>query len=364
MATELSPTVMSRVDRSGPAVALPAAESSWRGFVRRFLALLLGLLAFIGALNYLVNPEDIYAPHLMPPVTCNVRAQKADLLSKAQPKPEALMFGSSRLMTIEPQQVERLTGLRTFNVSVSAAYTEDYYVLLRYAVERAQVEPKLVIIGVDVEAFHDHEPRNAYLLQPNALGGYLLKGEARGEGWRRFTTLFTIYQTRLSFASLWSRLGGKRTSTVEFTADGALKEDPWQKQIREGKFDRAKGLQAMIAQYVARWKSYTALDRDRMDYLAATLRYARAHGARVVVIATPMHPELRKALDPYGYEQRQEQMHAAVAKLAQAEGAQFVDVSDPASYGGLPEHFYDGVHEDSYNAERMIEAALGKHAVQ
>src|SRR3954465_808069 len=103
MATELSPTVMSRMDRSGPAVALPAAESAWRGFVRRFLALLVGLLAAIGLLNYLVNPEGIYAPKRVPPVTWNVRAQKADLLSKAEPKPEALLFGSSRLMTIQPE---------------------------------------------------------------------------------------------------------------------------------------------------------------------------------------------------------------------------------------------------------------------
>src|SRR5205814_5789343 len=105
-------------------------------------------------------------------------------LSRAGAKPEALLLGSSRLMTIAPSEVEKRTGLRTFNAAVNAAYTEDFYVLLRYAMERAGARPKLVLIGLDVEALHNHEPENEYLLQPNALGAYLQKGESRGGAWR------------------------------------------------------------------------------------------------------------------------------------------------------------------------------------
>src|SRR4051812_4908222 len=349
---------------AGSAELTPAAAHAglWRVFVRRFLLLLIALVVFIGLLNFIVSPEGIYPTALLPPVTWNMRANKAELLAKANP--EALLLGSSRLMMVKPSEVERATGLRTFNAAVNAAYAEDFYVLLRYAEERGHAQPKLVIIGVDVEAFHDHEPENEYLLQPNALGAFLQKGEARGAGWRRFTHLFTVYQTKLSFISLFQRMGGKRGSNVEFNLDGSPVEDPWKKQIREGRFDRAKGLQAMITQYIGRWKSYTGLSSDRVDFLAAAVRYARAHGARVVVMATPIHPELRQALAAYGYEERENLVHDDLRRLAQEEGAEFVDLSRPEIYGGTPEHFYDGVHQDEYNAERLMAAALGKHAVQ
>ena len=339
-------------------------EHAWRRFVLRFLALLLGLLATIGLLNLLVDPEGIYGSHLLPPVTWNTRAAKAELLAAADPKPEALVFGSSRLMTIPPADVERATGLRTFNAAVNAAYAEDFYVLLRYAVERGGARPKLVLIGLDAEAFHDHEPENDYLLQPNALGGYLQKGEARGAAWRRFTNLFTVYQTKLSFLSLYDRMGGKKINAVEFAADGAPKEDPWLRQRAAGDHDLEKRIQGTAAEYIPRYKSYTAPSRNRLDYFAATLRYARAHGARVIVFTTPMHPELERALAPYGYAERKHQAYSSARIIAGYEGAEFYDFSAPESFGGAPEHFYDGVHVDATNAERLLGTVLKQHAVQ
>jgi hypothetical protein len=341
--------------------------AAWRHFVGCFLRLLFALVAGIGLLNYLVNPEGIYAPRLLPPVTWNTRAAKAELLAAA--RPEALILGSSRVMTIPPAAIERATGLRTFNAAVNAAYAEDFYVLLRYAVERAGARPKLALIGLDAEAFHDHEPENEYLLQPNALGGYLQKGEARGAAWRRFTNLFTIYQTKLSFLSLYDRMGGMKVNAVEFAADGSPKEDPWLRQRAAGKYDKQAKIEGTAAEYIPRYKSYTGVSRDRLDYFAATLRYARERGVRVIVFATPVHPELERALAPFGYERRKTEAYAAARKIAQQEGAEFLDLSDPENFGGAPEHFYDGVHVDADNANRLMDTLLSKtrlssHAVQ
>jgi len=352
------------VEASIPAAAEgPAVHAAvWRKFVRGFLVLLIVLVAAIGLLNYLVNPEGIYATHLLPPVTWNTRAAKTELL--AQAKPEALILGSSRLMTISPSEVEHATGLRTFNASVNAAYAEDFYVLLRYAVERAGARPKLILIGLDAEAFHDHEPENEYLLQPNALGGYLQKGEGRGAAWHRFTNLFTVYQTKLSFLSLYDRMGGKKVNAVEFAADGSLREDPWQRQRAAGNYDLAGKIAGTEAEYIPRYKSYTAVSRDRLDYLAATLRYAHEHGARVIVFATPVHPELERALAPFGYERRKKEAYASARIVAAFDGAEFLDLSHPESFGGSAEHFYDGVHVDAENAAQLMRTVLGTHAVQ
>jgi hypothetical protein len=348
-----------------PNASAPAlGEAGWKVFVRRFVALLVALVALVGALNFLVNPEGIYPPRLLPPVTWNTRPAKAELLAAADPKPEALLLGSSRLMTISPKEVERVTGLRAFNAAVNAAYTEDFYVLLRYAVERAGMRPKLVLIGLDAEAFHDREPQNEYLSQPNALAGYLQKGEQRGAAWRRFTTLFTVYQTKLSFVSLYDRLGGRKVNAVDFAADGSLREDPWQRQRAAANYDLAARIQGTAAEYAPRYKSYGGPAPDRLDYLAATLRYAREHGARVIVFMTPVHPELARALAPFGYEQRKRAALDAARAVAAREGAEFLDLSAPESFGGAPENFYDGVHVDARNAELLVRAVLRKNALQ
>lgn len=346
---------------------LPAARSdelAWRGFVRRFLALLLGALAAIAALNFLVDPQGMYATRLLPPLTWNTRPAKAELLARAQPKPEALLLGSSRLMTIAPNEVERATGLRTFNAAVNAAYTEDYYALLRYAVEQAGVRPKLVLIGVDVESFHDHEPPNEYLLQPNALGAYLERGERQGAAWQRFTNLFSLYQTKLSFVSLYDRLGGKKINAVDFRPDGSLAQDPWARQKAAGNFDLPARIRRTTEEYKPRYQRYTALSRERLDYLADAVRYARARGARVVMFATPAHPQLTAALAEHGYEERARQARAAMLAIAEREGAEFVAAGAPAEFGGSPDNFYDGVHVDEVNAARLIARVLKTDAVQ
>jgi hypothetical protein len=339
-------------------------EFAWRKFVARFVLLLLALVAVIGLLNFLVNPEGMYATRLLPPVTWNTRPAKAELLAKDQPKPEALLLGSSRVMTIPPAEIERRTSLRTFNAGVNAAYTEDFYVLLRYAVERAGVRPKLVLIGLDAEAFHDHEPENEYLSQPNELASFLIKKEAKDAEWRRFTTLWTVYQTKLSFVSLYDRLGGKKINAVDFDANGAMQQDPWLRQQAKGNYDLGAHIAGTAKEYTPRYQSFTGVSADRLEYFAATLRYAREHGARVIVFATPIHPQLEQTLASYGYEQRKSDVYAAARAVAEREGAEFVDLSAPASFGGAPGHFYDGVHLDAYNADRLIGAVLRPNAVQ
>jgi len=356
---------MQYVSVEAPAAAVPATHQfAWRKFVARFVLALAALIAGIGLLNFVVNPEGIYATSLLPPLTWNTRPAKAELLARMDPRPEALLLGSSRVMTISPAEIQRRTGLPTFNAGVNAAYAEDFYVLLRYAVERAGARPKLVLVGLDAEAFHDHEPENEYLSQPNELASFLLKGEARGAGWRRFTTLWTVYQTKLSFVSLYDRLGGKKINAVDFAADGAMREDPWLRQQAKGNYDLAAHIRGTATEYTPRYKSYTGVSPDRLEYFAATLRYARAHGARVIVFATPIHPELERALSAYGYEQRKAEAYSAARAIAQREGAEFVDLSAPAGFGGAPDHFYDGVHVDAYNAERLIGTVLRTNAVQ
>jgi hypothetical protein len=136
------------------------------------------------------------------------------------------------------------------------------------------------------------------------------------------------------------------------------------RQRAGGNYDLKTKIEGTSAEYIPRYKSYTGISRDRLDYFAATLRYAREHGVRVIVFATPVHPELERALAPFGYEQRKTEALAAGRIVAGLEGAEFLDLSRPESFGGTPEHFYDGVHVDAENAELLMRKVLSTHAIQ
>ncbi len=345
---------------SSPTVQYAAAEaeSPWRGFVRRFLALLVGAVACIAALNFLVNPESIYPTNLLPAVTWNTRPAKAEMMDRAQPRPQALILGSSRIMKLDPALVERLTGLPAFNAGVNVAMTEDYYVLLRYAVEHAHLPLKLVVIGVDVDAFHDREPINDYLLQPNPLGSYLLKGEARYAAWKRFTTLFNGYQTKLSFISLWDSLVRKRKPNYSFEADGYLHFNALEAERATGHYDLDSKLSVTVQQYLRRYEGFTKVSPQRLEYFTKTLQYSREHGIRVVVFLTPAHPRVIQALQARAYEQRREEVLAAVNRVCGQYGVALYDLSTLDKFGGRPSDFFDGVHPDENNSAKIVKAVL------
>jgi len=333
-------------------------EFAWRAFVRRFLGLLLCVLLLTAALNYLVNPESIYSTELLPPLTWNTRPDKAALMDRAQPHPQALVLGSSRIMKIEPAMVESLSGLPAFNAGVNTAMAEDYYVLVRYAAERARLPLKLVIIGVDVDAFHDHEPINDYLLQPNALGSFLQKGEARHAAWKRFTSLFNGYQTKLSLISLWDSLIARRKPNYHFEADGYLHFDQYEAERASGKYDLDGKIAITVGQYLRRYQGYSRPSAERLDYFDKTLQYCRDHGIRVVVFLTPTHPRVVAALQPRGYAQRRQEVLAAVSALCARHGVPFRDFSTLDTFDGLPSDFFDGVHPDETNLAKITTLLL------
>jgi hypothetical protein len=343
--------------QEAPPEAGPEATVPWRGFVLRFLGLLGGVLAAVALLNYLVNPESIYATSILPPLTWNTRPEKAALMDRAQPPPQALLLGSSRIMKLDPAQIERRTGLPAFNAGVNVAMAEDYYALLRYAVERSRMPLKRVIIAADVDAFHDHEPTNDYLLQPNALGNYLQAGEQRFRRWKQFTLLFNGYQTKLSLISLWDAVHG-RNANYRFEPNGYVHFLQYEAERSRGHYDLDGKVNTTIEQYLRRYQGYTSVSAQRLEYFRKTLAYARDRGIQVDVFLTPAHPRLLAALQQRNYGVLHAQVLEALRRTCAEYGAGFRDLSTLDTFGGRDADFYDGVHPDESNSARIVDALL------
>jgi hypothetical protein len=342
------------------------SESAWRSFLSRFLlTVVLGLFG-VGTLNYFVNPEGLYGTHFVPQILWGSRPQKAAMLKSVQPPPEALIMGSSRVMNILPAEVQAATGLRTFNAGVDLAKAEDFYILLRYAVEEAHLRPKLLILGCDVEVFHNHERVHYYLQQPSLLASFLWHSESQHWRWHSFTKLLSHEETQLSMESLYKSVRGKTTPFSHVEADGHVEDDEWERERAAGQQDLQREIRSTIDRFSPRYYDYSGLSEERLAYFDATLRYAHDHGIQTVVFLTPTHPAVEEGLRPHGYAERKQEVTAALQRISSAWSVPFYDFSSPEAFGGDPKDFYDGVHYDETFAPRMIAKMLPvrAHAVQ
>lgn len=341
--------------------AIGAREIGWPGFSRAFLGGLGLMLVGIALLNFLVNPMGIYPTKLFPTATWNTRDMKAELLDRASPKPQALILGSSTAMKVAPAEVERLTGLPTFNAAVAGALAEDYYFMLRYAVERAHADPKLVIIGVDVEAFHNHRPMDETLLESKALR-YLFPRNELLLGWKRFYKLFTLQQLRLSVRSLRLRTLVK----THLEPDGYLRYDVHEAERARGHYDLDSKVEEGAGAWLDHYSGYTGISAERQEYLEATLRYCHERGIKVVLFVTPLHPRVVAAIESKGYGDRKKEVLAMLGRVSKEWNVPVYDFSSIESFGGNPAWFYDGAHTDERNSDLMTVRLLkpGTSAIQ
>jgi hypothetical protein len=337
----------------------------WGKFVYWFAAALALLFLSIAGFNFIVNPMGLYPTRIFPVLVWNPREAKAQMLDGYKEKPQALILGSSRTMKIAPADVQRLTGLRTFNAGVSSAMVEDYYVMLRYAVERAHVNPKLVLIGVDLEAFDSRLQMDWWLLPSRGLS--LVSRRVSADSWaEKFNRAFSASQTRLSLQTIEILLTRNKLEPLrQLEPDGYVHWLDRETERAEGRLDLNTRIRETIGDYKPRFAS-DDISEDRLHYLESTLQYCHEHGFRAVVFLTPWHPRVIEALQPMGFSRRHDAILKRVSAMSEASGAQVYDFSDVSSFDGIADGFFDGIHIDERNASRLTARLLvgSEHAVQ
>src|SRR4051812_17663327 len=297
-------------------------RDSARRFVLHFGCAALLLLALVATMNFLLNPEDIYPPQLRPAIKMNSRRVKTRLSAAHMGKAQALILGSSRSMKLDPSEVQRLTGLETFNAAVDLATPEDEYALLRLVVEEHKSALKLLIVGVEVETFDDRPPIDENLLHSTQLRSYLAPADTGHYAWKGFTELLSSRQTLLSLRSLSLFVLRYPPPLVHFDQNGYLHYDQFEKQKSQGKFD----LPSQVNQWIERSGSLSGyrLSERRLAYFERVLKYAHDRGIRTVVFFTPMHPALLHAARSHGYDPLHEELGQRLARLCAANSAELL----------------------------------------
>lgn len=324
-------------------------DAKWRTFVHASLITTTISLLLLGSANFIVNPAGFYPTRLLPRLTESDALEKHSLLERAAPKPELIILGSSKAMKLSPKLAYELTGLVTFNASTGAAVPADMLQSVRHALNDLSITPRVVLIGVDVEMFHNGDRPTSHLPSLSARAQALLSPE----------------QTQQSIRSvrIWgSGVMPQKLRVIE--PDGYLREPRVEADVLRGVNTFDRDLPHLVSTYATMWRTYSAVSQEELNNLRELIELCRSKQIQVHIFLTPTHPRLEAALNPYRYPERKAEVQAALSKISSAAGVRFTDLSNIETFQGDLQDFYDGAHVSEPNAARMLRTLTSSHAVQ
>lgn len=343
-----------------------AVQERWQSPRLTWMIALCALCPLVlgSVLNLWVNPFRLYGAEVFDPATSNGRLRKYTLVCEQSPPPSTLILGSSRVMTMDPADVEEFLPGSCFNFGVASAVAEDYYAALRLVVEDAEAPIEHVILGIDHSALHPSVPVMYEARYFPRYGDYIDAGDNGPPLWQdRLVMLISAEQIEESLNVL--RRTAKRTlksPKIELSADGHAVQVAREKAITAGEFNLERLLTQRVLHhpsYSLRLGSFTRPSPWRLEYIARLLDYCDQHSIQVHAYITPLHPRQWQVLDSLPQSQVLADTVAELDRLFSEHGIELNDFSRIESFGGGAEFFYDEQHLMPENQRRIVAALLG-----
>ena len=321
---------------------------------RRIVALVIALVATLVAGLWIVvvkgdegragaltqDGEDTRRDLVVP----NDRTVKADLLDKLDQSPQVLIFGGSRATRFEPAYLERLTGLRGFNLALQNGRPEDVWAFLNHLrTTRPGIRPHVVWF-IHVEAFRA-QGLSVGLIQDRRLSRYFPE------------RLIAAERAKLPRTAA-DMPAGRDLALTTYGPDGLVLRNRYDVRA-DGGYTLDRALAWSIARATERYRTTTpALDRRSMAYFAKDLDLLDRLGTTPVVVFTPVHPTLLDAVRHLGWDERHREVLRYLHGLQKKYDFLVLDLSELASVHGDPRAYYDGFHMKKSNARRVLDTVV------
>jgi hypothetical protein len=331
---------------------------------RTLIATLASLMSLYLAAAMIVDPRGIFGTKRFPDLVMDARAEKMASFARysMKHKVDGLILGSSRSMMLSPQALSSATGCTFFNFSVDSARAEDYLAIYNW-VCRAASPPRVLIIGLDVEALHNAEAYDDRLrdnvqliqaLEGGKKGRVPLSMRAESE-WKKLKSIYSTQYIRDMVRSVRLRFEGPSYLPVSsFDEDGYLRNPLWDDQRQRGTYDFQGFVNVSKKEYEERFARMTGLSAERERALERLVAGARADGVQIEIWVTALHPEVARHLASCtSYPARLQETLGLLESLRSKYGVRIFDFSAPASFSGIASGWYDGGHIDAANADRV-----------
>ncbi len=330
---------------------------SHRRFVITVSSLAAAAFAVLASINFCVNPYAQYPTDWFEPMVQTMRAEKVEMLKRRQTAPEGLIVGSSRVLKFEPDFAEQVMGQGFLNAGVNHGKPEDYLAMLRLYRKRFGCMPKTLVVGLDVSAFNESLPVDARLLNHSELARQIPDVIPLADRFHRVRELLSWQQTMASARSVKRSLSGSESEPEiqSCREDGLIVYHQREAEIGQGTYDFDSAMAYTKREYKHLFVGYDRLSSARLEWFWETVGMCQAEGTRVIVLLTPLHPDLYEYLaDGTTFLDRYQELRQLLEREGSERGFEFVDFTDIRAFGGEKERFVDGVHPLEANTRRMI----------
>jgi hypothetical protein len=318
-------------------------------FVQGFVLTLGLLLASAAALNYVVNPYALYPLQLFVPASANALESSLREIEKPQFQPQLVVLGSSRSARLRPADLDCFSGMTSANTAYAGGTPQGYYALTAYLLEH-KPKPKLLIVGLDVEAFKADAKFADRIANVPRLRRYVDSASLAQALWMDATNLVSLAQVTDSLRVVAQALWEPNAGAAELA-----------RKVESSENRREATPAETIAHNLGRYAGYTTLSPEEEAYLEALLRLAQEQGIQVKLFITTMHPQLVEALNRQGlYPARLSEVRALLRGLQARYAFTVHDFSTPDKFGGNNSDFFNLSHIDEVNSARLIGALFAE----
>ena len=329
-------------------------EANRKFLITFFVCFFLLLLSLI-ALHVYVDPRGIFGTNKYPVIVATARIEKQLLLEATDPKPKALILGSSHCMRFSPEVVENATGLKTFNLSVNSGKMEDFLALLNYAIKDIEIKPDMVILGVGPRTFCNIEDEgfDKRLISNMTLMNHVPLNSIVRLQKKAFLYLGTLNLNYLKdvrkSVKLSSRYKLSLTNYI-FESDGFLAwEEPFN---QEG---------ALPTGPLERDTIITGFSKERREYFDIFLDICKKQGISLKIVITPYSPDYISRVDQLdgNYSRFNRMLVEFIESRNQDNIFELYDFSHIENYAGVNE-FMGIAHPSIRNSTLMLNKMLTK----
>ncbi len=309
----------------------------------KYAFLLLIFTGFFGSfiiyylLASIINPYGLF-PWGIDPIVDQDGPQK-ELLVRNKTSIDVLVLGSSRSTLLSDDYLDNIS---LFNFANTLGRTEDAYAILSTLIYDYKLKPKVVIYGLDVEAFNPDEEFNSFLLSNPK---YFNKLVDNLKELRRQTLIlkriFSVFYIKDMMMSITAR---KQYANYIVDQNGIL-EKPFKGSSCEWKGDTMFFLQK---QYKSK-----ELSEKRINYFRKFINLTSNENITLIVFITPLNPSVFQEVNKTTtYSHRLEK---TINLLKEYDNSiYFFDLSDNLAFGGNPLFYYDCVHPNRNNSNKIM----------
>lgn len=343
------------------------------------------------SVNSLINPYGYYGDKQLMVNTFSLNLSKLKHLLDEKIKSQAIIYGSSNTLSMDPGIVLKKTGLKCYNYGVFQFTVEDLYCSVRALYDDRAMRPELVVICLDDWALADQpSPKDEVfkgaqnrLSYSPLLSRYLPDFSYTRLNWFRLKSSISYDQVAIALPEFYRRFRKMDFSHLTeeekmafFNDDGTRKKFTNVENVditdsaEAGKYDVTAYLEKRheyLKKFPGKEKGlvtegreiFTAFSNRRLGLLESTLQLLNEKGCKVILNIMPLQPFYQQLIrENSNYDKRIERLKQ-LCYLYQSRYKNIIlvkDNHDINNFGGKANYFFDENHLTKANSTLLLES--------